>query len=518
MANKSVFASVRGRLLPGTDDRNQAGAPAYGFDAPHALAQYAASGTIHEAFYTSAEQQLADVLKAAAACDPLYVAQTAIYARQKGHMKDMPALLLAHLSGRDPAMFARAFGRVIDNGRMLRTFVQIMRSGAVGRKSLGTRPKRMVQDWLCTASDRALLHGAIGRDPSLADVIKMVHPKAGDDQRNALFAWLIGKPADTSKLPPAVQDYIRLRDTGGGPIPDVPFQMLTALALSAKDWAAIARQGGWHMVRMNLRTFARHGVFELEGMANTIAHKLRDPEAIARARVMPHQILMAHSMADQSVPAEVRLALEDALDIALSNIPSIEGSVALCIDVSGSMSMPATGYRHGATSAVRCIDVAALMAAGMMRANPGCVVVPFDHAAHRVSLSPRDTVMTNARLLSQFLGGATNCSAALAQLTKDRIAPDLVVFVSDNQSWVDARTTGRASALMAEWQTLKHRNPDARMACIDIAPYATSQAPDRDDIVNIGGFTDAVFDTLADFVAGRHGTAHWVSEIRAIDV
>jgi 60 kDa SS-A/Ro ribonucleoprotein len=29
---------------------------------------------------------------------------------------------------------------VIDNGRMLRNFVQIMRSGAVGRTSLGTRP------------------------------------------------------------------------------------------------------------------------------------------------------------------------------------------------------------------------------------------------------------------------------------------------------------------------------------------------------------------------------------------
>ena len=38
--------------------------------------------------------------------------------------------------------------RVIDNGKMLRTFIQIVRSGAVGRKSLGTRPKRLVQRWL----------------------------------------------------------------------------------------------------------------------------------------------------------------------------------------------------------------------------------------------------------------------------------------------------------------------------------------------------------------------------------
>lgn len=44
--------------------------------------------------------------------------------------------------------FAQAFSRVVDNGKMLRIFVQIMRSGAVGRKSLRTRPKRMVRHWL----------------------------------------------------------------------------------------------------------------------------------------------------------------------------------------------------------------------------------------------------------------------------------------------------------------------------------------------------------------------------------
>ena len=57
-------------------------------------------------------------------------------------MKDMPALLLAELSRRDPALMDRVFDRVVDSPRMLRTFVQIVRSGATGRKSLGSAPKR----------------------------------------------------------------------------------------------------------------------------------------------------------------------------------------------------------------------------------------------------------------------------------------------------------------------------------------------------------------------------------------
>ena len=56
-------------------------------------------------------------------------------------MKDMPAALAATLAVWDTALLAQVFGRVIDNGKMLRNFVQIVRSGAMGRKSLGSAPR-----------------------------------------------------------------------------------------------------------------------------------------------------------------------------------------------------------------------------------------------------------------------------------------------------------------------------------------------------------------------------------------
>lgn len=98
----------------------------------------------------------------------------------------MPAVL----ARRDPALFRAVFGRVVDTGKMLRSFVQVVRSGRTGRKSLGLAPKAMVQAWLSDASDRALLHTAVGNDPSLADVIRMVHPKPESPEREALFAWI----------------------------------------------------------------------------------------------------------------------------------------------------------------------------------------------------------------------------------------------------------------------------------------------------------------------------------------
>ena len=103
-------------------------------------------------------------------------------------MKDMPALLLAVLANRPGDHFDRAFDRVCDNGKMLRNFVQIIRSGVTGRRSLGSRPKRLVKRWIDSRSDAALLRASVGNEPSLADVIKMVHPTPTNASRRASSA------------------------------------------------------------------------------------------------------------------------------------------------------------------------------------------------------------------------------------------------------------------------------------------------------------------------------------------
>ena len=85
MANKSLFPSIRGKLLPAADATNQAGAPAYALTPAQALAQYAATGRFNahllrrargaarRACWTLAQQ-----------VEPEFVAQTAVYAREAG--------------------------------------------------------------------------------------------------------------------------------------------------------------------------------------------------------------------------------------------------------------------------------------------------------------------------------------------------------------------------------------------------------------------------------------------------
>ena len=517
MANKSLFASLRGKLLPKTDAVNLAGAPAYAYGPRHKLAQLAATGSFGAAFYAEPETQLADVMSLLPAVEPGFIARAAIYNHERGHMKDMPALLLAYLSMLQTEDFAKAFPRIISNGRMLRSFVQIIRSGTARRTSFGTRPRRLVARWLEPASDLEIIRASVGTDPSLADVIRLVHPKPEDAAREALFGWLVGRPYDAAKLPKLAKDYEAFKRDPSRPLPDVPFQMLTHLPLNQAQWARIAEQAGWQMLRMNLNTFARHGVYEVEGLADKIAARLRDRDAIARARVFPYQLMMAYAATEQAVPRVVREALQDAMEAALGNVPAFAGNVVVCPDVSGSMGSPVTGYRKGATSVVRCIDVAALMAAAVLRKNPSARVLPFEQAVVDIDLNPRDSVMTNAARLAKIGGGGTNCSAPLARLAAEAAKADLVIFVSDNQSWVDAwGRSQQGTAMLAAWDWLKQRNREARMVCIDVQPYGTTQALERADIMNVGGFSDAVFDQIALFAEGKMEPDHWVGEIEKI--
>lgn len=514
MANFQLFQSIKGKFLPPADAVNAEQAPAYAMSPRHQLAQYAATGCLNATYYANAEAQLATVLELCEQVDAGFIAQCAVYCRERGYMKDMPALLAVVLAAKGADELAPVFKRVIKNGKMLRNFVQIIRSGAVGRKSLGSRPKKLVQYWLNHATEAQLLSASVGNAPSLADVVKMVHPNPAEPWRAAFFAWLIGKPFDAEALPPQLKAFEAYKLDRTQPLPDVPFQMLTALELGAEEWARIAVNGGWQMVRMNLNTFGRHGVYALPGMTDMIADKLRDAEAIAKSGVFPYQLMAAYKAASSDVPLAIRNALQDALEIALANVPAIEGRVVVCPDVSGSMQSPVSGYRGSATSAMRCIDVAALVAAAMLRKNPDASVMPFEVSVVHCPLNPRDTVMTNAQKLAAIGGGGTNCSAPLALMNRKKVMADLVVYVSDNESWIDARPG--ATATMQAWAEFKVRNPAARLVCIDCTPNSTSQACERDDVLNIGGFSDDVFRIIAAFAAGQLSAGHWVGEIEAI--
>jgi 60 kDa SS-A/Ro ribonucleoprotein len=540
MANKSIFHSNRSKKsVPVADTRNEAGGVAYRLDDKAALVQYVLTGTFNGTFYAKADKQFDTLVKLVKKVnDPVFVGKLAVYARKHGYMKDTPAFLLAWLASKSSlawwvsknsatakAVLSDVFATVIDNGKMLRNFVQIVRSGVLGRKSLGSLPKKLVQKWFRNHDGNYIFRNSIGNDPSLADVIKLAHPRPKNAEQNSLFGYLLGKGYQPESLPSLVREYEMFKeDPDVATIPNIPFQFLASLDMPESVWKTIALNGGWHMVRMNLNTFARHGVFKDSRCVDSIVEKLCDEDLIRKSKVFPYQLFTAYKNVGDGVPTEIRLALQDAMEIATQNVPTFGKNVYVLPDVSGSMNSPVTGHRYGSTTVTRCVDVAALVASCVLRTTPTAKVLPFECSVRKVQLNPRDSVMTNADKLSRIGGGGTNCSAPLEMILNNGWDVDTVIYVSDCESWMDSKRRryygwgmrGSGTSSMELWNKIKKNNKNAKCVCIDIQPYETTQMKEREDILNIGGFSDQIFNVIDSFVNNSGETL--VSTIDKVEI
>lgn len=492
--NRQLFKNKNTARNPVADTTNDAGGKAYALSDQEALATLACTGTFNDTFYASAETQLDRFVLLSQNVSSEFIAKLAVYARSHGFMKDSPAVLLAILAGRsktDPdarRYFPQIFNQVVDNGRMLRNFAECVRSGKFGRKSFGSMPKAMMQEWLSNRSDYHLVKDAIGNNPSLVDVINMVHPP-----HRPIYAFLKGNTKEHS-------------------LQELPWEYRTSGELSTEEWKQIALENmGWHALRMNLNTLNRNDCFKDAEFVEKVAARLRNKELILKSKVFPYQIFAAYMSTGDDLPSEIRNALHDAMEIAVQNVPNINSyRPVVALDVSGSMSSSITGYnRTGVYSKITCRDVAALFAASTARINSSTKILAFDTGVRTdIKIDPRDSILTNTKQLS-CNGGGTDCSVVLAYLNSNKIKSDLVIYASDNESWIDTGY-GERTGMLTEWNKFKKNNPNAKLVCIDIQPNTTTQVKTRKDILNVAGFNDKVFQVIDQFV--NHGSG-WVAEI-----
>ena len=497
---------------------NEAGGRAYNLTDEHALIQYVVTGCFSNTFYATADEQLEKVKDLASRVKSVTLAKLAVYAHETAKMKDTPAYLLAVLAARgETELLRKVFNRVITNSKMLCNFVQIIRSGVTGRKSFGTSIKKLIQEWIADRTGEQLFKDSIGHsNPSFADIIKMVHPKPSAKVQNAMFGYILGKNYESKNLPKVVTQFEKFKKDNDSELPDVPFRVLTNCNLTKDHWKKIAKDMPWNTLRMNLNMLARNGVYEDNSLTRELAAKLGNRELVRKANAFPYQLLTTYQHTE-GLPSSVTLALQDALEAATENVPSFGENVAVCVDTSGSMGSAITGNRGSVTSKTRCVDVAGLIAACVVRTNQESVVLPFDTSVHNITFNPRDSVMTNARLFARN-GGGTDCSCAVRELNQRNWKGNLVIMVSDNQSWADfyGRYRNNATGLQNEWNVFKRRNPKAKLVLIDLQPYTTTQVSDNKDVLNVGGWSDEVFTVIDNFVKGKG--EHFVDVVNAVEV
>jgi len=531
MVNRKLFGAKNRSAAAAADTINRAGGTAYRLSDEAALCQYVVTGTFHNAYYSDAREQLQMVQNLVDNVRPEIVAKAAAYGHSVGRMKDVPAYLLAELAARGELdWFKAAWPAVIRSPKMLLNFVQFVRSGVTGRKSFGSAVKRQIQDWITSRDGDRLFQASKGySNPSLLDVIKMVHPRPQNDEQSALFAYLVNGGCDAGdwtitrgdtkyrfdQLPELAQSFEEFKYDNSNPLPDMDYRALTNCGLTPEHWKAIATQMPWNALRMNLNVLARNGVFESDKITKQVANKLADADEVRKWNAFPYQLLTTYQNIE-GVPMSIKLALQDAMEVATENIPVLGKKVAFCIDLSGSMGSPVTG-RSGKPTVTSCRDVAALMAASFARTNPECRVIAWADISKSVDFNPRDSVMTNSELFArQNVGYATNAGLALEQLNSEGWKGDVIVYVSDFQSWTHQNYgwgTRNAPAMAHEWGKFRKRNKGSKLISVNVQGYNDTQVPDDPNVLNIGGFNDAVFDVAANFIMHDNNAQHFVAVV-----
>jgi len=544
--NKNLFRN-RGILqrVPASDTRNAAGGRAYDLGSEAALAQYAVTGTFQDTYYVGATDHLAKVEALAQDCHSEFIAKLAVYAREYGKMKDMPAYLLAVLASRgETDLVKRIFFRVCNNSKVLLVFARIIRSGATGRSSFGTSIKRLIQDWITDKNAKGLYISSVGHsDPSMADLIKMVHPRPKDDYQSNMFSYLLGKEYSLDLLPQDIRAFEYIKGNHGGEqcsyigpdfVLDIPFRAMTNCDLSVAQWRKIALNMPWNTLRQSLNLLGRRGVFEDRGVVRNLAVKLADEENVVRYNAFPFELLATWKATQGAIPVEISNALQEAMEIATRNVPKLPGDTLIAVDMSGSMcGAPVTG-RGNKPSIISAVECAGLIACSLLRNNKTATLIGFDceqyspyrHVGQQTipgvyamtHLNPFDSVMTNVSKMNHG-GGGTDVSLPFQYLLHQKQKVDNIILLSDYESWTLRYYGGSGAPACAAWMTYASRYKNAKLACVDLQPQSTTQVPDQGGrVVNIGGWNDPMFRALGDFFT-RDTSINFVKMVEAsVDV
>lgn len=521
------------------DKTNREGAPAFSRPLEEDVLAVLMTQTMGNCFYASKKElakETVDVLRTMSAKDPSFLAKALVYARNRGLMKMAPTLGLAVLSenkeDKAKEAFRKSFRQVMRIPDDLREFVDLIRTGNFGKKSLTGLRKTMIQNWLRHMSEfHGVKYGSSASEGvTVRDILRLAHPlpksektgKGYERLRNGaqaeLFGWLVkgwenvGKdPSPTNPMVWALETLKRSEDekeiVSLVRKYKLPWEVVVPAVkkMTVGIWKALMEGMPYMALLRNLNTLERHEVLKEKAVVKDIAKRLSDPEAVAKSKQLPFRFFNAFKA--YTGPQEIRDALSEALEASFANMPEMPGTVCVANDTSGSMSSPASD--KGSTTFA---EIAGIFAAALFKkCGDDVLILPFDTEVHpeKARVSKKDTLMSIAEKI-QGHGGGTDIGAPIRHLLKKKEKVDVFIGITDSEDWA-----GRG--FLSEWEEYKAKvSPKAKAFLVTIAPYRDGLSPkETKDVFYTYGWSDSVLKYISLVLAGGNGQ---VDDVKGIDL
>lgn len=472
----------------------------------------AATAALSDQFYEKGADKLQRLRELIEKNDPEFVAKLAVYTREKMYLRSIPLVLAVELAKQQSgnSLVSKLVGRVVQRADEI-TELLAYYALANERKEVKQLNKlsKQLQKGLAEAFNKfdEYQFAKYNREGTvtLKDALFLVHPKAKDESRQALFDKIVNE-----ELQAPYTWEVELSALGQQKFDTAE---LKQMAFRAK-WEELIFSGklGYMAVMRNLRNILEAEVND-EALKKICAY-IGNEKAVAGSKQLPFRFLSAYrelKQLENGRTGQVLEALEDAVMQSAANIAGYDTRTRIVVaaDVSGSMQRSVS-----ARSKVQNFDIG-LMLAMLLQSRCENVITGMFGDTWKVIGVPKKNILASVEEFYRRegeVGYRTNGYLVIKDLLQKKRKVDKVMLFTDCQLW---NSTGSGENISEYWKQYKQIAPAAKLYLFDLQGYGKAPLEVQENQVYlVAGWSDKVFDVLQAIEAG--GDA--VSMINAIDL
>lgn len=490
---------------------NYEGAQAYRLSPEWQLYTAAVTSALSDKFYESAQARVETMRGLIKRCDPIFVAQLAVYTRQKMNLRSIPLVLAVELAKihRGDSTVSKMVSQVVqraDEITELLAYYQLANERQDTKKL--NRLSKQLQAGLQNAFNRfdEYQFAKYNRDAEikLRDALFLVHPKAKDKDQQALFNKIVN---DTLETPYTWETELSAL---GQMKFDSETEKETAFRIK---WEELIDSGkiGYMALMRNLRNILESNVSKEHIIK--VCSALASPEAVRRSKQLPFRFLAAYreiSKVKSAYASRVLDALEKAVAVSAENIKGFDAdtSVLIACDVSGSMQRPVS-----AKSKILCYDIG-LMLAMLLKSRCENAITGMFGDKWKVINVPTQGILSNVDAFYRRegeVGYATNGYLVIEDLIRRKQQMDKVMIFTDLQLWNNKNDKKIADL----WNEYKKISPNSKLYLFDLSGYGNTPLDiTQNDVYLIAGWSDKIFDIISAIDNGGNA----LDEVRKIEL
>lgn len=488
--------------------KNYEGAEAFVMDERAELYSAVVTTSLSDKFYESENKRMNRIRSLILKNDPAFVARLAVYARTKMNLRSVSLVLAVELAKTQSGngivrKTVKGVVKRADEITELLAYYQVanVRTGTKKLNKLSKQVQHGLAEVFNSFDEYQFAKYDRAGEVKLKDALFIVHPKAANDQQQAVF----------DKIAKSELEVPYTWETELSALGQKSFEndKTKALAFRAK-WEELITSGklGYMALLRNLRNIIEAGV-SMEVM-DELCTVLANRESVAKSKQLPFRFLAAYREVKGLTPGAVPLvldALENAVAASAANIRGFgrDTSVLIACDVSGSMQKPVS-----AKSKIMNYDIG-LMLAMLLQSRCEYVQTGMFGDTWKIVNVSRKNILSNVQEFYKRegeVGYSTNGYLVLKDLVCRKVIVDKVMMFTDCQLWNSNVADQGAQSIRTLWKQYKTIAPGAKLYLFDLAGYGNTPIDIRNDgVYLIAGWSDKIFDVLAALEEGRNALA-----------